>query len=89
MREQLWALDVLVSAEGFLTSATERRTLDWTGTPALVLGRLGLLPAALATCRCAMGDGPRPLRTYDLDRRADLSVVPRWGCDVLIFRGRA
>ena len=24
-----------------------------------------------------------------LDRRADLSVVPRWGCDVLIFRGRA
>ena len=24
-----------------------------------------------------------------LDRRAGLSVVPRWGCDVLIFRGRA
>ena len=24
-----------------------------------------------------------------LDRRADLSVEPRWGCDVLIFRGRA
>ena len=22
---------------------------------------LGLLPAAYATCRCAMGDGPRPL----------------------------
>ena len=42
----------------FLTSATERRAPDWTGTPA----RLGLLPAAYATCRCAMGDGPRPLR---------------------------
>ena len=24
-----------------------------------------------------------------LDRRAGLSVLPRWGCDVLIFRGRA
>ena len=24
-----------------------------------------------------------------LDRRAGLSVVPRWGYDVLIFRGRA
>ena len=23
-----------------------------------------------------------------LDRRADLSIVPTWGCDVLIFRGR-
>ena len=30
--------------------------------PALVLRGLGLLPAAFATCRCAMGDGPRPLR---------------------------
>ena len=61
-REQLWALDVMVSAEAFLTSATERLAPDWTGTPALVLGRLVLLPAALATCRCAMGDGPRPPR---------------------------
>ena len=59
---KIWALDVVVSTEAFLTSATERRAPDWTGTPALVLGRLGLLPAALATCRCAMGDGPRPLR---------------------------
>ena len=24
-----------------------------------------------------------------LDRRAGLSGLPRWGCDVLIFRGRA
>ena len=30
--------------------------------PALVLRGLVLLPAALATCRCAMGDGPRPMR---------------------------
>ena len=29
--------------------------------PALVLRGLVLLPAAHATCRCAMGDGPRPL----------------------------
>ena len=41
---------------------------DWAGRaeldrkPALVLRGLGLLPAAHATCRCAMGDGPRPLR---------------------------
>ena len=43
MREQVWALDVVVSAEAFVTSATEQRAPDWTGTPALVLGRLGLL----------------------------------------------
>ena len=55
---KIWALDVVVSAEAFLTSATERRVPNWTGTPAW----LGLLPGALATCRCAMGDGPRPLR---------------------------
>ena len=30
--------------------------------PALVLRGLVLLPAAHATCRCAQGDGPRPLR---------------------------
>ena len=59
---KIWALDVVVSVEAFVTSATERRAPDWTGTPALVLGRLGLFPAALAMCRCAMGDGPRPLR---------------------------
>ena len=41
--DRLWALDVVVSAEAFVTSATERRTPDWTGTPALVLWRLGLL----------------------------------------------
>ena len=40
---KIWALDVVVSAEAFLTSATERRMPDWTGTPDLVLGRLGLL----------------------------------------------
>ena len=33
-----------------------RAGLDWNAT------RLGLLPATYATCRCAMGDGPRPLR---------------------------
>ena len=54
---KIWALDIVVSAEAFVTSATERRAPDWTGTPA----RLGLLPAAYATCRCAMGDGLRPL----------------------------
>ena len=59
---KIWALDVVISAEAFVTSATEGRAPDWTGMPALVLGRLGLLPAAHATCRCAMGDGPRPLR---------------------------
>ena len=32
------AIDVVVSAEAFLTSATERRVPDWTGTPGLVLG---------------------------------------------------
>ena len=42
---------LVVSAEAFVTSATERRAPDWTGTPALVLGRIGLLPAALGTCR--------------------------------------
>ena len=51
---------VVVSAEAFVTSATESAGLD--RKPALVLRGLGLLPAALATCRCAMGDGPRPLR---------------------------
>ena len=60
---KIWALDVVVSAEAFLTSATERRAPDYTGTPALVLQRLGLLSVGLATCRCATGDGPRPLRT--------------------------
>ena len=40
---KIWALDFVVSAKAFLTSATERRAPDWTGTPALVLGRLGLL----------------------------------------------
>ena len=55
---EIWALDVVVSAEAFVTSVTERRAPDWTGTP----DRLGLLPAALAMCRCTMGDGPRPLR---------------------------
>ena len=54
---KIWALDVVVSVEAFLTLATERRAPDWTGTPA----RLGLLPAAHTTCRCAKGDGPRPL----------------------------
>ena len=33
---KIWALDVVVSAEAFLTSATERRVPDWTGTPTLV-----------------------------------------------------
>ena len=55
---KIWALDIVVSAEAFMTSATERRAPDWTGRPT----RLGLLPAKFATCRCAMGDGPRPLR---------------------------
>ena len=27
---KIWALDVVVSAEAFVTSATERRTPDWT-----------------------------------------------------------
>ena len=58
---KLWALDVVVSAEASVTSATEwRAKLD--RKPALVLRRLGLLLAVYATCRCAMGDGPRPLR---------------------------
>ena len=27
---KIWALDVVVSAEDFLTSVTKRRALDWT-----------------------------------------------------------
>ena len=27
---KIWALDVMVSAEAFVTSATERRVPDWT-----------------------------------------------------------
>ena len=54
---KILALDVVVSAEAFVMSATERRAPDWTGMPA----RLGLLQAAHARCRCAMGDGPIPL----------------------------
>ena len=48
---------VVVSAEAFVTSATERRALEWTGTPT----RLCLLLATHAMCRCDKGDGPRPL----------------------------
>ena len=50
--------DVVVSAEALfdVSDGAARAGLDWNAT------RLGLLPAALATCRCAMGDGPRPLR---------------------------
>ena len=33
---KIWELDIVVSAEAFLTSATERRAPDWTGTPTLV-----------------------------------------------------
>src|SRR3954462_3277988 len=51
-------LGVAVSAEALLdvSDGAARAGLDWNAT------RLGLLPAALATCRCAQGDGPRPLR---------------------------
>ena len=33
---KIWALDVVVSAEAFVMSATERRAPGWTGMPALV-----------------------------------------------------
>ena len=33
---KIWALDVMVSAEAFVTLATERRAPGWTGTPTLV-----------------------------------------------------
>ena len=33
---KIWALDIVVSDEAFVTSATERRALGWTGTPTLV-----------------------------------------------------
>ena len=59
----------------FLTSATERRAPDWTGTPRNVqvcIGRWAQTPARIG-----------------LDRRADRSVVLRWGYDALILRGRA
>ena len=54
---KIWALDVMVLAEALLdvNDGAARAGLDWNAT------RLGLLPAALATCGCAMGDGPRPL----------------------------
>ena len=54
---KIWALDVVVSAEALLdvSDGAARAELDWNAT------RLGLLSAAYATCRCAMGDGPRPL----------------------------
>ena len=50
--------DVVVSAEALfdVSDGAARAGLDWNAT------RLGLLSAAFATCRCAMGDGPRPLR---------------------------
>ena len=88
-REQLWALDVVVSVEAFLTSAIERRMLDWTGTPALVLGRLGLLTDRVRNVQVCNGRWAQTPARIGFRRRADLSVVPRWGCDVLIFRGRA
>ena len=49
---------VVVSAEALrdVGDGAARAGLDWTAT------RLGLLLATFATCRCAMGDGPRPLR---------------------------
>ena len=48
---------VVVSAEALfdVSDRAARAGLDWNAT------RLGLLLAALATCRCAMGDVPRPL----------------------------
>ena len=39
----------------FLTSATERRAPDWTGTPALVLGRLGLLTGRVRNMQVCIG----------------------------------
>ena len=39
-----------------VSDGAARAELDWNAT------RLGLLSAAHATCRCAQGDGPRPLR---------------------------
>ena len=49
---------VVVSAEALfdVSDGAARAGFDWNAT------RLGLLPAALATCKCAMGDGLRPLR---------------------------
>ena len=55
---KIWALGVVVSAEALrdASDGAARAELDWNTT------RLGLLSAAHATCRCAQGDGPRPLR---------------------------
>ena len=55
MWEQLWILDIVVPAEAFLMSATERRAPDWTGTPALVLGRLGLLTGRVRNVQVCNG----------------------------------
>ena len=73
MREQLWALGVVVSAKAFMTSTTERRAPDWTGMPA----RLGLLLAALRNVQVCNGRWAQTPAPQDLDRRVDLSVVPR------------
>ena len=35
---QIWALNVVVSAEAFVTSATERRAPDWSVSPLLYYG---------------------------------------------------
>ena len=67
----------MVSAEAFLTSATERRTPDWTGMPALVLGRLGLLTGRVRNVQVCNGLWAQTPAPYDLDRHADLSIVPR------------
>ena len=50
---------VVVSVEALrdASDGAARAELDWNAT------RLGLLSAAHATCRCAQGDGPRPLCT--------------------------
>ena len=58
MWDKIWATGVVVSAEALfdVSDGAARAGLDWNAT------RLGLLPAAYAMCRCAMGDGPRPLR---------------------------
>ena len=60
--DKIWATGVVVSAEALfdVSDRAARAALD--RKAALVLRGLGLLPVAYATCMCAMGDGPRPLR---------------------------
>ena len=62
MWDKIWATGVVISSEALfdVSDRAARAALD--RKLALVLRGLGLLPAAYATCRCAMGDGPRPLR---------------------------